>query len=391
MSHSFKASPPNRLLSPEFLRILAVQAVFGISYASFLLLPKFLRVELKSTATEIGAMAGVALVCAAVSAPFVGFAIRKFDRRRLLALALLLEAAGAFGFLWVDDVNAYSYLLRLAQGVAFVLVFNCTATMVADFLPTQFLARGIGYLGAAMLCTNAVAPLLAEPLSESLGWPAVFVLAGGAALSCLLLLPFLGGGVETKADHSPSSAFGRPLLAIYYASLLMGVGIGVMFTFVQPFALELGANRVGDFFIGYAVTALFVRLGLGGLADRIGRSHVAVCSMILYAVVVLGTSQLSASLLGVAGAGLGVCHGFLYPALSAMGLSLASSSMRPVFMGWFSCAFNAGFALTTLGLGPVADVLGYSYVFLIAGGAIATGVLPLVLTHRSHSLVVGSV
>ena len=379
--HELKSS---RLLSPEFVRILAVQAMFGVSYASFLLLPKFLRVELKSTATEIGAMAGVALVCAAISSPFVGLAVRRFDRRRLLALALVLEAAGALGFLWVDQVSPYSYILRLAQGIAFVLVFNCTATMVADFLPTESLARGIGYLGAAMLCTNALAPLLAEPISEHFGWHAAFALAGGASFGGLLIIPFLGAGEEKKIDLEPSASFGIPLLAIYYASLLMGVGIGVMFTFVQPFALELGAERVGEFFIGYVSTAIIVRLGLGGLADRIGRSKVAIASMILYAIVVLGTSQLSPSLLLVIGGGLGICHGFLYPALSAMGLTIASSSMRPVFMGWFSCAFNTGFALTTLGLGPVADHFGFSVVFIIAGSAIATGVLPLLMTRHSH-------
>lgn len=385
MSQSSESEIPSseKLLSSEFLRIIAIQMVFGVSFATFLLLPKFLRVELEASATEIGLMSGISLVCAAVCSPLVGLAVKRFDKRRLLALALVMEAGGALGFMFVDSVGAFSYALRVLQGIAFVLVFNCTATMVADFLPPRFLARGIGYLGVAMLSTNALAPLFAEPLAEHFGWKTAFGVAGAAGICGLGIVPFVQGVSSSMSDARPTRAFGAQLSAIYFASLLMGVGIGVVFTFVQPFVLEQGAERVGDFFLGYVATAIIARVELGGLADKIGRAKVAIASLAFYAVVTLATSRLTPSLLIVFGAGIGIAHGFLYPALSALGLTLTSSSMRPVFMGWFSCAFNSGFALTALALGPVADRLGYATVFLCAGSAIASGVAPLWWTQRA--------
>ena len=53
-----------------------------------------------------------------------------------------------------------------------------------------------------------------------------------------------------------------------------GAAFGAMFTFSQPFALELGITRVRGFFIAYTAAALFSRLGIGGLADRVGRLRV---------------------------------------------------------------------------------------------------------------------
>ena len=157
----------------------------------------------------------------------------------------------------------------------------------------------------------------------------------------------------------------------------MGAGLGVMFTYLQPFALQQGATDVGQLFLGYAAAATAVRVLLGGVSDRIGPAKVAAGALGLYSLTVLAASQLTPGLLIYLGVALGVSHGFLYPALTAAGLCVVQREQRGRFLGWFAFCFNAGFAVTVLLLGPAADRYGYAPIFLVTGAALAGGVLPL--------------
>ena len=230
-----------------------------------------------------------------------------------------------------------------------------------------------------MLVSNALAPAVTEPLAEALGWSVAFASAGVLALVASLWVLRLDD--EPRADHGsdlPTISTGdRRLLATYYASALVGVGLGVMFTFTQPFALQLGADRVGDFFFGYVAAAVFMRTALARLADRVGAGRVAVAALLLYAVVVLATARLTPPLLVILGVGLGAAHGLIYPALTAFALGRVSPHQRGPVMGWFAGCYNAGFAMSVLCLGPLADWVGFPIVFVVAGVLVLTGVQPL--------------
>jgi predicted MFS family arabinose efflux permease len=364
------------LLHVGYLRILAVQFGFGFTYSSFLLLPKFLKTELHASAAEIGWVAGIALVAAAVVSPFVGSSSAYVERRTLLGFSLL--AAGICGvlFTFAKDVGPLVYVLRILQGLSWVLVFNCTATMTADIVPQHRMSQAIGFLGVAMMATNALAPALVEPAAAVYGWGLAFGVPACLALLALLLIPSLPRDLK-ETETGPVPQLPRSSHPVFYAALVMGAGLGVMFTFTQPFALSLGATRVGDFFFGYVATALFVRIALSGLSDRIGPGRVATLSLVPYALVLLLTANLTPNTLPLLGAGLGASHGLMYPALMATGLAGLSRRQRLVFMGWVTFAFNAGFATCVLGLGPVADAVGYPTVFLATGIFVASGLVPM--------------
>ncbi len=377
------------LFTRELVLVMAMQAMFGISFSSFLILPKFLKLELGANAEEIGWMAAAALGSAAVFAPLVGFATTRFDRRLILLVAILAEAGAAIGFLQVEEVGGFALLLRCAQGLAFVAVFTSNTSLVADTVPNHQLSRALGYLGTSMLATNALAPLLAEPLATRLGWNTLFV--GAAVMSfCTLLiiarLPRSSGGTGKKGNGTQqvTPANGKTK-SVQYGSLLMGAGLGVMFTYVQPFAIERGATEVGQLFLGYAAAATAVRVFFGGLADRIGPARASALALVVYALTVLASSQLQPNLLIYLGVGLGVAHGFLYPALSAAGLCVTSRASRGRFLGWFAFSFNAGFALTVLLLGPIADRFGYAAIFIGTGSLLLTGV-PSLLRFKTVSI-----
>lgn len=396
--------PPPKLFTPTFVRLLVVQMAFGASFSAFLLLPKFLRVELGASASAVGFVGGVALVVSALLAPFFGHLSRYIALRYLLAFALLCEGAAALGFVFVSRVGPEMILLRLLQGISWVLTYNAAAALCVNAVPRARMAEAIAYLGVSMLATNALAPLVTEPVAARWGWSTAFALAAIPPLLVLSLVPRLPRKApvsdELRAASSlPSRATRWDLAACYYASLLMGAGISVMFTFVQPYALSQGATRVGTFFAGYMGAAVLVRLTLGRVTDRVGPRRVTLASQWLYALTVGAAAMLTPSTLLPLGAALGLAHGLLYPALTATALSYVSAEARPSFLGWFSCAFNSGHAVAALSLGALADARGYATVFLLMAGLILSGPLLFGLSrrlgrsasHRAHRAVVHSI
>ena len=129
---------------------------------------------------------------------------------------------------------------------------------------------------------------------------------------------------------------------------LTGASFGAMFTFHQPFALELGIPQVRGFFLAYAGVALTVRLLVVGFGQQTSRYHLALGSLSVYVASVLWMADLAPGLLAWIGAVYGLAHGLFYPALSALIIADAGEHDRGKRMGIFNGAFNGGFCIAVL-------------------------------------------
>ena len=391
-SSSSAAQAPEALLSKPFVLMLCVQFCFGLSYSTFFLLPKFLAQSFHADADTIGAVASTALFAGVLAVPFIGALIDRHSRRSVIVLGALVNTLTAGAFVAVHSVAWPLFVLRAANGISYALVFNGIVTWAADLAPAKKLSQAIGLCGAASTVANAMAPAVGEAVADSYGWPSVFALGGAAALvSALLALGIreqrAPQAATANADHAAApSALSLVLeprrAGAFVCSMAAGGGFGVMFTFSQPFALLLGAEKVSGLFLGYTGCAVLVRLCLGGVADRFGRRRIAFAALVLYGLVVCMTSQLRPSLLFALGAGMGLAHGLLYPALNALAVDGVSRARRGAVMTYFLGCFNGGFALCVLGMGLVAKSHGYPIVFLATGTLIWSSLLFLPKAQR---------
>lgn len=380
---STKSAAP-RLWTWAFVRVLCVQLTFGFSFSCFFLLPKFLKVELGAGPSEIGIVVGVGLLSAVACVPLATLAIDRYEKRLLLMGGAFLGALAALLHAWVDSVGPFLYALRALHGMSFVLTFNAAGTLVADFAPRARLSQALGFFGVAMLSTNAIAPAAMEPIAATWGWSSGFVLASGFA--CLAMVAAFFVKSPAVAGERPRLSFG-PLastrkLAMLHVSLMIGMGFGTMVTFAQPFALSMGEQNVSQLFVGYTLAAAFVRILLGGLADRVGRERVALSSMVIYTAVLGSAAWLRPGTLFFFGTGLGLAHGFIYPALNAMLLDDTDAGRRGIVMVVFNGAFQLGFAISALGLGAVAERFGYPAVFVACAVLSASAVVVLAVLRR---------
>lgn len=394
--------------------MLGVQFCFGLSYSCFYLLPKFLSRELHASAAAIGAVAATSLVAGIAATPWIGALLDRRARRPILVYSALVHAVTAAAFASVGRIAWPLYALRAINGVSYALLFNATLTLAADLAPPKKLGQALGLCGAAGMIANAIAPAIGETLAEHRGWPIVFWLSGFAALLAMLLsltlreplrsseppciAPRLAGparlarsadlagpvpiapSIESLASAVTLSLDPRRVGAFLCAAA-NGAGLGVMFTFTQPFALSLGATQVSSFFIGYTASALMVRLFLGSLADTWGRRRIALTALVLYGLVVFTTSLLRPELLILAGACLGIAHGLLYPALNALAVQDVPTQRRGAVMSYFFASFNAGFALWVLAAGVLAKKYGYPSIFVATGALLWVSLLALPKTR----------
>jgi len=215
-----------------------------------------------------------------------------------------------------------------------------------------------------------VAPAIAEGTAEAWGWSVVFGLAGISGVAACLLagrLPALPPSARADTASTWSVLRRQSSQRMIVVVALWGNAFGVMFTFYQPFALQLGIPQVRSFFLAYTLAALFSRLGTGNLPDRVGRHRVAVGSLALYGVVVLAMQYLRAGWLAPLGGLFGLAHGLFFPAYSALTVERVSPHEQGKVMALSNASFNAGFAMSGLVFGPVAERFGYRAVFLVAG------------------------
>ncbi|HEY4104318.1 MAG TPA: MFS transporter [Polyangiaceae bacterium] len=373
------------LLTRPFVLLLCVHFFFSFSWSAFLLLPKYLTQEFHASSAVIGAASSINLFAGVALTPLVGALIDRGARRPMIFWGTLLHGLLAAGFAWIHTVGAPLYVMRALLGVVYVLVFNADATLAADMAPPQKLGQAIGLCGVASVATNALAPSLGEVVADHWGWGWVFLLAG--ASSWLAMLLALGIREPDKDSLTQSSRetgasalsliFDSARFGAFACAAAAGAAFGALFTFTQAFALSLGAKQVSGFFVGYTASALFVRILLGNVADNLGRRRVVLAALVLYGIDATGSAALRPALLPLLGAGLGLAHGFLYPALNAIAAEGVPRARRGAVMSYFSACFFGGFAIWVYGLGWLAKSSGYSLVFLLSGALVWCSILVL--------------
>jgi MFS family permease len=373
------SSRPEPLFQRPFVLLLCAQTIFGLGFSTFLILPTYLATALEASAWEIGLVTSAFGLSSMIFMPLAGDWADRSTRLRWAIAGCAISGVAALGFVWVSEVGPLAFSLRLLHGIGNAFQIVAAGALVTDLVPLSRLGQGLGFFGVTMLSTNALAPALAESVAARWGWGPVFVGAGVAAFAAI---GFLLAVAEPDREHERGS--GASLLqvmtsrrSLWFVTVvgLMGAAFSALFTFVQPYALELGSKRISSFFVGYTVAAVAVRVVLGGLSDRAGRGRVSLAMMALYGVPMALSANLSLAMLPVIGAIFGVAHGLLYPSLNAFIVEPVPANERAKVFALFMAAFNAGWALGAIALGWVADLYGYPAVFWLATAGVAVALL----------------
>lgn len=374
------------LITTPFLLLLVATGVFGLSFSPYFLLPKYVALELNADPITIGAVSAISMLASVFAMPVVGILVDRHRRRVFGTLGALMFASACMGFLWIDSVGPLLWVVRIVQGVAFTLFYVSISTLATDMAPPARLGQAIGLFGAVMISTNAFGPAIAEWIAAHHGWQRVFFATTTASLLAAGLTTLLAEEPRTFSHHDSASmlqVLKRPALRqVLLVAVLAGCTMGAVYSFYQPWALTLGYEQVSTFLVAFAASAMIVRLGLGGLADRLGRLRVATVALFLYIGAPVSLIWLDIYGLFFCGAILGLAHGLFFPALNAVALGYTSDAERGKGMAAFHGAFNVGFAAGSYLLGFIVVSAGYPSIFVIAGGTCTCAFL--LLAHLAN-------
>jgi MFS family permease len=349
---------------------------YGYAFSALLVVPKYATAALHATPDEVGTLMACAGVAIVVTTPLLGRWLDGGGARAVMMWGAFVLGVSTLLLASVSELGPALYGLRALHGVASALIQSATGAFVASIVPADRHGRAFASAGAAALMMNAVAPAATEHLAEAYGWRTAFELAATIALAgaaMATLLPVLDAApVSVREPHAPR-ARPSPWNAVSVASFAAGIGFAVIATFTQPYALALGGEHVSSLFVGYTVTVLIVRLGLGGVVDRLGRRPCAVAALAIYALSTAWAAALTPGGLFALGLGFGAAHGLVWPSLSALTVERASRAHAASAISRLYGSFSLGGLIAVWAGGWLVKAAGYPVMFLVAAAMIASG------------------
>ncbi len=329
------------------------------------------------------------------------------DRRTILVLTALLNAAGALCYTFLRDY----YALLVTGMICFGLGGACFGQL---FAYTRELAdaRGVdapffnGFLRSVTSLAWVVGPPLAFWLISEWSFAVLYAATAGlsllAAVLCRWGLPHIDGPAPSLADAPPDApadvppdeepppglrgmfaGVGLPTLLVL-GSVVLLLGANAMYQINLPLyvtdELEMSAQFAG-LLLGVSAAVEIPLLVLAGVwADRLGKRRLmivaAVCATLFFALLPLAESRpllLALQPLNAAWAAVALNIPVVMLQDSLPGRAGTASAL-------YSSAFKAGMFLGGLAVGTVATWTGYAQVFWVCAALTAlAGVLVLLL------------
>lgn len=346
----------------EFRLVLAATVLGFGGYALLLPVVPLWVARGGSGAFGAGATTGVLMLVTVTTQLVVPWLLARIGHRWVLVLGMLLLGAPAPLLVISADLGPV-LAVSAVRGVGFGLATVAGSAVVAELVPAEQHGRATARYGLAVGVPQFLLLSAGVAAAEQLGFAVVFVAAGvlplvGALLAAGIRMPArIEPGVRAPGPGAPPAW--RPVLAM----LVCSTAQGGLITFL-PLAVA-GAGTVTLALLGTAAGALAGRLVAGELVDRRGwggrllRPGVVLAGVGMTVEVFVGGGALVAAGAVVVGIGFGLVQN---DALTALFAAAGPQRYGSASAAW-NIAYDAGTGVGAVGLGAVAEPLGYAAAF----------------------------
>ena len=355
---------------------------FQCGFTSFFLLPLFVK-DLGGDAASIGYVMGIFGIASVSTALVSGFLIDRYGQRLFMLLGSALMFLFSILYLFISDINAAMYALRLLQGIAFGLFFTSAATAVSYTIPRSIRHSCLTTFGITTIACFSIGPFFGEILIEKFGYHTFFLYASSFQLVAFILCFFTTETSRGVLSGHIFQGFRKVLFSdrfsvLFLTNLMIAVGLGSLVHFFHVHLKEQGL-QMGIFFVIYAVVAILIRVFGGRFSDAIERRKIALPALFMMVVsmpiaffVDSYTHLILFSLVFSIG------YGFAYPTVNTMVIDRAHPGERGTAVGIFNMAYGTGINSSAIILGLIVRDYGFfsmyltTAMFLVAGCVIFT-------------------
>ncbi len=356
------------LWTRPFLFICLATGCFYLSFYVILPVMPLYVASLGGTAAQIGLIIGLFAAMAMIMRPPAGWLIDTRGTRPILVAGMAIFFLASLGYLAVRRVEPI-LALRVFHGVGMGLFPTAATVVIAECAPPARRGEAMGWFGITNSLGLMLGPMVGPAVATHLGFPALFLLAAGAAalgLGCIALVPAGGRPARPSRPPRPGDFFSRAAVLPSLILLLLYIPYGVVVAFIPLVAEARGLRNPGFFYAAFAVAMVAVRAKAGELSDRRGRAAVIVPGMLVAGAsfLLLGLTTGPAGVLA-GGVILGLGFGSAQPALMALTTDRVPPAERGKAMGTFYTAWELGIASGAAGAGWLLSVTDFGMLFVL--------------------------
>lgn len=368
------AGKSNGILTKDFVLVFLSSIFYmGSLYSLIAILPVYMQQVAGAGVTDIGLLMGTITITSFLLRPVTGRVSDRLGRKPVLLTGSCLLIAASLLYKFAQSTWTLVPLLIL-NGASIACFHTASLTYVGDISPEQHRGKAMTWYQVSYNLGIMVGPLLGLYLKNRFSYAASFMEAAVIAFLSLIFLIFVSHYKGTKAskeqvcDEEGLSCDNGPLVFICIAALAGTVSLGTIQAFLPLFAETVNISNYAVYFTIQAGAVILIRLAGAGLPDRLGMKRAITSAMValgLAMFVLAGTSNLLG--LSISALVFGVGFSFHPTALSAQLVEIYPRKYLGRAFGFYTMAFEGGFVVGSMAMGPIAATLGFRYTFLIVG------------------------
>jgi MFS family permease len=320
-------------------------------------------------------VAAVFRIGSLLARPLAGRLLERFGRRSVTLVGAGLAIVSVLSLFIFPRPGGPFLAMRVLQGVGTSLVDSGLGAMVTDLSPPLARVQVFAIYTVWMNLAGVVMPALGEAIARHGGFFSLFAAAALVLATALVIVQRLPETARPRQESSqPLRGLVEGAAPLLLGAMTIGLAYGVLTVFVPVARIAEAPGRAGMFFFAYFAGLIGARL-----AGSLGVSWMARPAILLpaYAALAAGLAVLSLgdSVILLVGVGLtcGVSHGVLTPVIYALLQFGVPRDRRGWMVALLAAAFDLGSVVGTMGLGLVAERLGYRGIFILAAGIVAAG------------------
>jgi MFS transporter, DHA1 family, purine base/nucleoside efflux pump len=343
--------------------------------------------ELDVSVTAAGQLTTVFALAYAVSAPLLATITARWERRRLLLIALLVAALGN-----ALSAVATTYPLLLGGRIVAALgaaAFTPAATLFATALrPPAERGRAVAIVFGGMTVALALGVPMGSILAGSIGYRGVFALVAAVsvatALAVRLQLPVMAGSPSVPLRERFAVAADRRVLLVLAITVFGVVATMCVYIYVVPLltvTTGLAGSTIGALLLAYGLGAIVGNAWGGRATDRFGSIPTIFATMAGF-IVMIATLPVTATTAVGAAVALFVWSVFTWsfnPPVQSLLLELSPSGL---VLSLNASAIYLGMGLAGVLGGVVIDVAG-ALALPVVGAVLGLACAALLLALRA--------
>lgn len=379
-----------RLFTRPFLLCAVANLLQAIAFNLFLHFPGFLK-DLGAEEAEIGLISGLTAVASILVRPWVGRFMDTRGRRGIILLGNGINVAVIGLYLTVTTIGPWVYLIRIFHGLGEALLFTSLFTYAADHVPEKRITQGLALFGVSGMLPMSLGGVLGDAILARADYATLFITALAFAVAALgLSLPLRDAPRSATSLEEPPRGFKaalaqRDLVSLWWITTIFSVALAAVFIFVKTFVMATGVGTVGGFFTAYTLVAIFLRVFLGWVPDKVGPKRLLFPALVTLALgfVIMALAESGRDVL-IAGVLCGAGHGYTFPILFGLTVTRARAAERGSAMAIYTALFDVGILIGGPLLGLVIELRGYGAMYGAAAMIVLAGAVSFAVWDRSR-------